>query len=113
MLKDLSASAQNPSAKSVQLVELNEPAEGGKPLLNGNLDLIQDVKVRVAACVGQREMTVEELFSLREGEVLSLDRLTHEPIDLYLDAKLIGRGELVVVGDSFGIRITELGKSKS
>lgn len=102
-----------PSTKAVQLAELGEAPPGGKAAFGGNMELIQGIKVRVSACVGQRELTVKELFALKEGEIVELDRASNDPVELYLDAKLIGRGELVVVGDNFGIRITELGGAKA
>lgn len=100
-----------PNAKAVQLVELGEQPQIGKPVFGSNMDLIQGIKVRLSACVGRREMTVKDLFALKEGEIVELDRASNDPVELYLDEKLVGRGELVVVGDNFGIRIVELGDS--
>lgn len=102
-----------PTAKAVQLAELGDAPPSGKAAFGSNMELIQGIKVRLSACVGQRELTVKELFSLKEGEVVALDRASNDPVELYLDAKLIGRGELVVVGDNFGIRIVELGGTKA
>lgn len=104
---------QEPTAKAVQLMELSDSVTTGKPAFGPNLELIQGLKVRVSASIGQREITVKQLFALKEGEVLELDRASNDPVDLYLDSKLIGRGELVVVGDNFGVRILELGGSKA
>ena len=97
------------TARSVQLTELAQAPATAKPAFGEKLDLIAGLKVRVSACVGQREITVRQLFGLKDGEILELDRGSDDPVDLYLDGKLIGRGELVVVGDNFGIRLIELG----
>ena len=97
------------SAKSIELVELSAAAGTDKPAFDTNLELIQNVKVSLSALVGKCEVTVAELFALEEGAVLALDRDTREPVDIYLDGRLVGRAELVVVGDNFGLRIVELG----
>lgn len=104
---------QAPSARAVQLMEITDTGETGKPLLGANMELIQDVKVRLSVSVGQCEMTVQQLFALKEGEVAQLDRTSQDPVELYLEGKLIGLGDLVVVGEHFGVRVTELGGRSS
>jgi flagellar motor switch protein FliN/FliY len=99
------------TAKSVQLQEIEPGSEGAKALFPGNLELIQGLKVSLSVSVGRSEISVAELFALKEDSVLQLDKGTHEPIEIYLDSRLVGRGELVVVGDNFGVRITEFGKA--
>jgi flagellar motor switch protein FliN/FliY len=101
----------HPSARTVRLQELPHGGEVGKAVFSGNLELIQGVKVHLAVSVGASEVTIAELFALKEGAILKLDKMSDEPIDIHLDGKLIGRGELVVVGDHFGVRIIELGKT--
>jgi flagellar motor switch protein FliN/FliY len=96
------------TVQSVTLSEVaNSPAQG-PALLGPNLQLIQGVKVRLAASLGQSELTVGELFSLKEGSVVKLDRLTADPVDILLDGKVVARGQLVVVDDNFGISITQI-----
>src|SRR4051794_26299333 len=96
-------------AKSIELVELPADTSANKPAFGTQLELIQNVKVSLSALIGRCEMTVAELFALKEGAVVPLDRDTREPVDIYLDERLVGRAELVVVGDNFGLRIVELG----
>src|SRR5262245_1316123 len=98
-------SANPTSAKSIELVELSADMSTNRPAFAAHLELIQNVKVSLSALLGRCEMTVAELFALKEGAVLPLDRDTREPVDIYLDGKLVGRAELVVVGDNFGLRI--------
>ena len=101
----------NGKIKTVQKVQLDEltPNEGrGEALLEGNLGLIQGLKVRVSVSLGRSEMTVKELMSLRADSVLPLDKMTTDPVDVFLEGRLIARGHLVVVGDNFGVRITEI-----
>lgn len=103
--------ASRGSAKSIELVELSAQTTASKPAFGAHLEVIQNVKVSLSALVGRCEITVAELFALKEGAVLPLDRDTREPVDIYLDGRLVGRAELVVVGDNFGLRIVELGSS--
>jgi flagellar motor switch protein FliN/FliY len=58
--------------------------------------------------VGSCELTVRELFELQANSVVPLDKATKEPVDVLLDNKVIARGHLVAVDDSFGVRITEI-----
>jgi flagellar motor switch protein FliN/FliY len=99
------------SASDIHMLKLSElqPAEAaGKRLLGENMELIRNLKVRLAVSVGRCELTVKELFELRESMVLTLDKDTREPVEVCLDGKLVARGTLVAVDDSFGVRITEI-----
>src|SRR3954464_15257004 len=99
------------TAKSVQLQDITSGAEGVKALFPGNLEMIQGLKVGLSVSLGRADITVAELFALKEESLLKLDKGTGEPVDIWLDSRLVGRGELVVVGDNFGVRITEFGKA--
>lgn len=103
------SSTPQESARPVQLQDIRSGSEGGKALFPGNLDLIQGLKVSLSVSVGKSEITVAQLFALKEDALLELDRATNEPVEIWLDARLVGRGELVAVGDRFGVRITEFG----
>lgn len=92
----------------LKLAEIQPPEAPGKKLLGENLELIRNLKVRLAVSVGHCELTVKELFDLRENAVLRLDKDTREPVDISLDGKVVARGMLVAVDDSFGVRITEI-----
>ena len=102
-------SAADPTAQVIELSELHGAPAPSKPVFAGNMDLVRNVKVRLTACVGHREITIDELFALSEGDVLELDCATNDPVELYLGERLVGRGELVVVGEHFGVRLLELG----
>jgi flagellar motor switch protein FliN/FliY len=97
--------------KEIHMLKLAEiqPAESaGKRLLGENMELIRNLKVRLSVSVGRCELTVKELFDLRENAVLTLDKDTREPVEISLDGKVVARGMLVAVDDSFGVRITEI-----
>lgn len=96
-----------PKAQIVKLRELS--GQGSGPgLLDGNLSLISGVKVRVEVLVGSAEISVAELFGLQKDSVLTLEQLHNAPLTVRLDDKTIALGTLVVVGDNFGVRITEI-----
>lgn len=102
-------SAEN--TKPVQKIRLAglDPAEShGRHLLDRNLDLIRNVKVNLTVTAGRCELSVKELFDLKENSVLALDKSTRDPVDVMLDGKVVARGTLVAVGDSFGVRISEI-----
>lgn len=106
-------SSANPKAATppVHLVELAEVgtagASAGPALLADKYELLAGVKVRLTATIGQATLTVGELFALKDGSLVPLDRLAGEPVDLALDGRVIARGRLVAVGEHFGISITE------
>lgn len=107
----MSGSALRDETKEIHMLQLAEiqPAEvAGKRLLGENLELIRNLKVRLCVSVGRCELTVKELFDLRENAVLTLDKDTSEPVEVTLDGKVVARGILVAVDDSFGVRITEI-----
>ena len=73
-----------------------------------NYRLLQDVDVRLSVEVGGTKLKLRELLALGESSVIELDRYANELLDVLVNGTLIGRGEVVTVGDRFGIRITEL-----
>ncbi|HWH82094.1 MAG TPA: FliM/FliN family flagellar motor switch protein [Burkholderiaceae bacterium] len=98
-----------------QVLELPNAAdtkEQGAALFDGHLGLIQGVKVRLAASLGSASLTVAELFALKDGSVVKLDRTIDEPVDIVLEGQVIARGRLVAVDDSFGVSITEIAAGK-
>ncbi len=73
-----------------------------------NLDVLLDVPVRLAVELGTCQMPMREVLQLANGSVVQLDKLAETPVDLYVNHRRIARGEVVVVDDRFGIRITEM-----
>ncbi|MEV1289863.1 flagellar motor switch protein FliN [Micromonospora sp. NPDC049679] len=72
------------------------------------LDLLHDVEMEVSAELGRTRMSVRELLSLTPGAIIELDRAAGTPADLLVNGRLIARGEVVVIDENFGLRITEL-----
>ena len=73
-----------------------------------NIDMLMDVNLTVAIELGRTEMSLRQALDLQQGSVVELDRLAGDPIDVYVNEKLIAKGEVVVVDDKFAVRITEL-----
>jgi flagellar motor switch protein FliN/FliY len=87
----------------------NAASAGGQEM---NLNLILDVAVTLALEVGRARMSVRDLLQLTPGAVVELDRLAGEPLDVLVNGVRIARGEVVVVNEKFGIRLTDVVSEK-
>jgi flagellar motor switch protein FliN/FliY len=87
------------------------PAEAKPASDAANADpmaLLRDVEVELTLEIGRRRMKISEVVKLGPGRTVELDKMAGEPLELLVNGRLIGRGEAVVVGDRYGIRITEI-----
>lgn len=75
---------------------------------SASIDLFMDVMLKVTVELGRTRMTLQQVLDLQNGSVVELDRLAGEPVDVFVNDLLIARGEVVVVDDKFGVRITEV-----
>jgi flagellar motor switch protein FliN len=73
-----------------------------------NLDFLLDIPLHVTVEVGRSKILIKDLLAMREGNVIELDKLAGEPLDLYVNARLIARGEAVLINEKFGIRLTDV-----
>ena len=73
-----------------------------------NLNLILDIPLKVTVELGRTKMPVSELLNLTQGSVIELSKLAGEPMEVYVNDKLIARGEAVVVNEKFGVRLTDI-----
>ncbi|MFJ1228876.1 flagellar motor switch protein FliN [Yersinia proxima] len=73
-----------------------------------DIDLILDIPVKLTVELGRTKMTIKELLRLSQGSVVSLDGLAGEPLDILINGYLIAQGEVVVVADKYGVRITDI-----
>lgn len=96
------------SRTAVHPVQLPELQPGNAREEPGNVDMIMDVPVSVNAILGNTTMRIAELLQLGPGSVVELDKRAGEPVDLYVNDKLVALGEVVVVNETFGVRITEV-----
>ncbi len=83
-----------------------------KPRSAQDLEAVYDIPVRVSAVLGKSSMQVHELLKLGRGAVVELDRKVGEAIDIYVNDRLVARGEVVVVDDRLGITMTEIIKTQ-
>lgn len=79
-----------------------------KLALEGYSDLIMDIPVKLTVELGRTRMTIKELLRLTQGSVVALDGLAGEPLDILINGYLIAQGEVVVVADKYGVRITDI-----
>ena len=99
------------SVRPVAFTELGEAAEPARPAPDAGtlpLDVILDVEVPIVVELGHTEMLLQDLLALRPGSVVELDKLAGEPADLLIRGHVVAQGEVVVIDDSFGIRITNI-----
>ena len=75
---------------------------------NDNLDLIMDIPLNLSVVLGRSKKTVRDILSFNTGSVIELDKLTDEPLEILLNGKLIATGEVVVINENFGVRITDI-----
>ena len=92
-------------------VELDQLKDESKPLSaddHPELDVILDIPVRISMEVGATKIPIRNLLQLNQGSVVELDRLAGEPLDVLVNGTLIAHGEVVMVNDKFGIRLTDV-----
>jgi len=85
--------------------------DAGRPQGAGDLEAVYDIPVQVSAVLGRASMQVNQLLKLGRGAVVELDRKVGEAIDIYVNNRLVARGEVVVVEDKLGVTMTEIIKS--
>lgn len=110
-VKDEMAQSQRPTSPKTEVSNVNfdelkkTKPEGGKSF---NLDFILDIPLTLTAELGRSKMLISELLQLGQGSVLELTKLAGEPMDVYVNQRLIARGEVVVVNEKFGVRLTDI-----
>ena len=85
--------------------EATTPPPSGK---NANLDLILDIPLTVTVELGRSKMLINDLLQLGQGSVIELTKLAGEPLEVLVNQKLVARGEVVVVNEKFGVRLTDI-----
>jgi len=88
-------------------LEPDEPAQPNQKE-QVNLSVLLDIPLQVTVELGRTRMTIDSLLRLSQGSVVELNRVAGEPLDIYVNNKLMARGEAVVVKEKFGVRITDV-----
>jgi flagellar motor switch protein FliN/FliY len=104
-LREVEDSLQGPKVKKFRLDELIG-AEG--PPAKVSMDLLRDVTLDLKIELGRTRMHLDEILQLRKGSVVTLDKLAGDPVDVYVNGRLVARGEVLVLNDNFCVRVAEL-----
>ncbi|CAI8739293.1 MULTISPECIES: flagellar motor switch protein FliN [Pseudomonas] len=106
----LAADSGNSASGRLPMEEFGSVPKNNEPVtLDGpNLDVILDIPVSISMEVGSTDINIRNLLQLNQGSVIELDRLAGEPLDVLVNGTLIAHGEVVVVNEKFGIRLTDV-----
>lgn len=109
-----SSSARPAPEELKELLDNDEMAGNSRPerpdkgRTGRGLDFLYDVPLQISVEVGRSRILLRDLLRMGEGYVIELDKMAGEPLDLYVNSRLIARGEAVMVGEKYGIRLTEV-----
>lgn len=102
---DDASAAANPAAAAHVFQPLNKNTDGES---STDIDMIMDIPVQLSVELGRTRLTLKNILQLGQGSVVELDGLAGEPLDIFVNGYLIAQGEVVVVEDKYGIRITDI-----
>jgi flagellar motor switch protein FliN/FliY len=96
-------------AKDMAFKDLTEEAKAPRPETDRrDLDFILDIPLDVSAELGRTRLLINELLQLGQGSVVELNKLAGEPLEIFVNGKLVARGEAVVINEKFGVRLTDI-----
>lgn len=105
---DLSAGAGRGQVRPAEYAPLDDEAAAPAPSTLNDIDLVVDVPVQVTVELGRAKMQIRNLLKLSYGSVIELDMLAGEPLEVVVNGCLIAQGEVVIVNDRYGIRLTDI-----
>lgn len=105
---DMAAASADLAAAAIQPVAFGQLGQGEQGGDKQNLDLLLDVEIPISVEVGRAQMSLDEVLKLVPGSVIALDKKAEEPVDLRVNGKLVARGEVVLVDDVYGLRVTQI-----
>lgn len=99
-----------PPAKvqNIQLPQFGKNGSAGEPVLGGNADLLMNVPLDVTIEIGQTRRKIKDILAFAQGTVIELEKQAGAPVDIVVNGQLIAHGDVVVIDDNFGVRITEI-----
>jgi flagellar motor switch protein FliN/FliY len=95
----------NIGVQPVQFAPLSPAEQSG---VTGNIGLLMDVSMQLTVELGRTKMLIKDILGMGEGTIVELDKLAGEPVDLLVNGKLIAKGEVVVIDENFGVRVTDI-----
>ncbi len=96
---------QAPAVKTAKFAQMDTPVASTS---SNTMDLLLDVQLELSVELGRAALSVKDVLGMGPGSVIELDKLGGEPVDILVNGKMIGRGEVVVVDENFGVRVTEI-----
>ena len=105
-MEEAGASGDEAAAQQVNFDEVSSSSSGSSS--DVNMDVILDIPVTISMEVGRSKMNIRNLLQLNQGSVVELERMAGEPLDVMVNGTLIAHGEVVVVNEKFGIRLTDI-----
>ncbi|MDC7125698.1 MAG: flagellar motor switch phosphatase FliY [Spirochaetales bacterium] len=102
---DMFGGPSNPNIQGVQFPNLNPQGAAAE---QGNIGLLMDVSMEMTVELGRTRKLIKEILGMGEGTIIELDKLAGEPVDILVNHKLIAKGEVVVIDENFGVRVTEI-----
>ena len=103
LLEDDDTNSTSPETKKTSSASC-----GSAESTDRGLEFLYDVPLQISVEVGRSKILLKDLLKMGEGYVIELDKLAGEPLDLYVNSRLIAKGEAVMVGEKFGIRLTDV-----
>ncbi len=101
-----------PVGKTAEAIS-ERPAAKSDSVNESNIELLLDVSMRVTVELGRTRMKLAQILELQHGSVVELDRLAGDPVDIFVNDRMVAHGEVVVVDDKFGVRITNMVSANS
>lgn len=93
---------------AINPVQFGSLAEDGVKKQSNSIDLLLDVPLRISVELGRATMSIRDVLNLGAGSVIELDKMAGEPVDIMANDRLVARGEVVVVDENFGVRVTDI-----
>ena len=107
-MTDMATSFEQPAFDPAEIEEFPPAPESPAQRADDRLDAVHDVPVKVQAVLGRARMPIGELLRLKAGMVVELDRRVGEPVDIFVNNRLIASGEVVMIDHSLGVTLTEI-----
>jgi len=97
-----------PSIGMVDLPSFDAPPARAEPDGGGGLGRVRDIPLEVTVELGRTRLLIRDIMDLSAGSIIELDKIAGEPVDLFANGLLVARGEVIVIDDNFGVRVTEI-----
>ncbi|MEK7748096.1 MAG: flagellar motor switch protein FliN [Nitrospirota bacterium] len=94
--------------KPATFANLDPKSVSSRPPITGNINLLLDVPLKVTVQLGSVKMLIKDLLHLGPGSIIELSKIAGDPMDIFIGEKLIARGEVIVVNETFGVRIIDI-----